>query len=159
MLINRHLRYIANNEKYSQLLRELLPDKEAPTSIDPSGESADSAPRSTPPATEADHPGQREPSRDRIQPGADPTKAQNTSIPSNPNPDQVVRGGLTQVEETSLSGDEDVKPEGPPAKHLKLDGEAGPSSESEYLFDLIMAGTEEDEYHFTPPEVVSKYLE
>ena len=56
-LSEEDLNYIANNEKYSQLLRELLPDKEAPTSIDPSGESADSAPRSTPPATEADYPG------------------------------------------------------------------------------------------------------
>ena len=161
-LSEEDLSYIASSEKYSQLLREQLPDKEAPASIDPSGESVDSAPRSTPPATEADHPGRRELSKDHIQPGADPTTARNTHIPSSLNPDQVVRGGQTQAEETSLSGDEDVTPEGPLPKRLRLEGEAGPSSlgvEFEYLFDPVMAGTEEDEYHFTPPEVVSNYLE
>ena len=112
-LSEEDLSYIATSEKYSQLLRELLPDKEAPASIDPSGESVDSAPRSTPPATGANHPGRRELSKDHIHPGADPITARNTHIPSSFNPDQVVRGGQTQAEETSLSGDEDVTPEGP----------------------------------------------
>ena len=43
VLSEKDLNHIVNNEKFSQLLRELLPDKEAPTSIDPLGESADSA--------------------------------------------------------------------------------------------------------------------
>ena len=111
--LSEDLSYIASSEKYSQLLRELLPDKEMPTSIDPLGESVDSAPRSTPPATEADHPGQRELSKDCIHPGADPTTVRNTHIHSSLNPDQVVSGGQTQAEETSFSGDDDVTPEGP----------------------------------------------
>ena len=54
------------SEKYSQLLRELLPDKQVPASIYFSGNSIDIAPQITPPATEADHPGQRESSTDHI---------------------------------------------------------------------------------------------
>ena len=91
-----------------------------------------------------------------------PPTARNTHIHSSLNPDQVVSGGQTQAEETSLSGNDDVTPEGPLPKRVKLEGEAGPSRigvKSDYLFDPVMAGTGEDEYHFTPPEVVSNYLE
>lgn len=46
-LSEEDLNYIVSSEKYSQL----LPDKEASTSIDLLGESVDSAPRNTLPAT------------------------------------------------------------------------------------------------------------
>ena len=45
----------------------------------------------------------------------------------------------------------------PPAKRRKEGGDDGPSTSG--LFDPVMAGTEEDEYQFTPPKVIADYLE
>ena len=154
-LSEEDLSFIANNEKYAQLLKELLPDADASVSADPSGRSVDSTPRSGLFVPEADHPGRSKPSEESTQHGADPTSVWHNST-SRPvyNPDQVVRGRHTQAEDDSFSGQDD-----PPApKRPKLDNEGASSSET-YLFDPVMAGTEEDEYHFTPPGVVNDYLE
>ena len=47
--------------------------------------------------------------------------------------------------------------EPPPAKRRKEGDGDEPSTSG--LFDLVLAGTEEDEYQFTPPKVISNYLE
>ena len=175
-LSEEDLSFIANNEKYVQLLKELLPDADASVSADPSGRSFDSTPRSGLFVPEADHPGRSKPSEESTQRGADPTSVRRNST-SRPvyNPDQVVRGRHTQAEDDSSSGQDDppapkrprLNNEGasssgqddPPApKRPRLDNEGASSSET-YLFDPVMAGTEEDECHFTPPEVVNDYLE
>ena len=43
-----------------------------------------------------------------------------------------------------------------PAKRMEGDGDE-PSTSG--LFDPVLAGTEEDKYQFTPPKVISNYLE
>ena len=156
-LSDEDLSYIATNERYSQLLKELLPDRDTPAPTNPSGESVDSTPRSAAFVPEADHPGQSKTSEESCQHDADPTMPRHHSVLPECNPDQVV----AEAEEKSSASQNTPQEGPPPPKRPRVDNEGASSSGScsEYLFDPAIAGTEEDEFHFSPPGVVSDYLE
>ena len=135
------LRSIALNPKYSQLLSELLGNERQPEDIRSDdtveNEVCISEGSVADPTTSDKH------SEDLA---ADPAN----SLSRDTAPD---RASPSSLGKRSSSVDE----EQPPAKKLKVNSEAGCSAAK--VFDPILAGSEEDEYHFKPHKVVKDYLE
>ena len=135
------LRSIALNPKYRQLLSELLGNERQPEDIRPDdsveNEMGISEGSVADPTTSDAH------SEDLV---ADPAS-------SLPRDTALDRASPSSLGKRSSSVDE----EQPPAKKQKMNPEAGCSTTK--VFDPILAGSEEDEYHFKPHKVVKDYLE
>ena len=133
-LSNEDLKAIAANPEYKTLLRELLNDGDH--TADPGDRLSDGNASDLDTST-----GANTTSRDEEQSyvGADTATS-------------VIQAAHTP---NRVSGASDSEP--PPSKRRKEGNGDEPSTSG--LFDPVLAGTEEDEYQFAPPKMISDYLE
>ena len=87
--------------------------------------------------------------------GADPNSHVHVRSDLGADPTTIHAKGTSALDQVRTDDQLDSEP--PPAKKLKKDDDSESTTSS--LFDPVIAGSEEDLYHFTPPKVVKDFLE